>query len=69
MTELSDYIKDNYGHCKTYDPNVRESCACLKNGHIGRLCPNWVAVSENNWEKMIEKLQKEHSTNAQKAPT
>jgi hypothetical protein len=65
MTELSDYIKDNYGYCKTYDPKIRDSCACLREGYKGRLCPNWVAVSENNWEEMIEKLQKERTSKMQ----
>lgn len=69
MTPLADYIKDNYGYCKTYNPKVRKSCACLQDGYKGQLCPNWVPVTENNWEEMLEKLRKQRSTNTQKPPT
>jgi len=54
---MIDYIKDHYGHCKTYDPKIKDSCSCLKEGWLGRFCPNWVPIEENNFEEMIEKLK------------
>lgn len=66
---LADYIKDNYGHCKAYNPSVRDSCSCLKNGWMGRACPNWVPVDENNWEEMLEKLRKQRDAASQNTDT
>lgn len=51
MTDLSDFISDNYGLC-SLGPN----CECLKQGNtwLGKACQNWRPVPYRSWDEMLE---------------
>lgn len=50
MTELAEYIADNYGVCRV------EPCDCLRYGWKGRMCRNWKPVEARNWEELRDLL-------------
>jgi hypothetical protein len=58
VLELKDYIKNNYGKCKVYDPKIKNSCSCMKDGWLGLACPNWQPVEWNSFEERIEELKR-----------
>ena len=61
MEEISitEYIKDHYGYCRVYNPDVKDSCRCMKEGFPPG-CPNWVPVKEDSFNEMIERLKNEN---------
>ena len=51
MTDLEQYIKNNYGSCL-----LAQSCLCIKPGAIwlGLSCSNWKPVTCKTWDELFE---------------
>lgn len=57
MTDLAEYLLDNYGTCE-----LEAGCywcpGCLKNGWLGRACPHWKPLGVTTWEELRERTQR-----------
>ena len=52
MSDLSDYIADNYGECVRDTDCYFANDGCRKIGWLGRACPHWRPVMARDWDEL-----------------
>jgi hypothetical protein len=52
MSDLSDYLADNYGRCRLAGSGI--ACVCIKGGWRSQGCKHWISSNASNWSDLRE---------------
>lgn len=62
ISELEQYLADNYGHC------TEKKCDCLEHNWKGISCLYWVPLRVKDYEELRNYMKKQYERNKNEPP-